>query len=142
MSTSIPNYSAQRRGRNNPNSDPVADRLCHQPKRLKDDNINRENFMTQASEDQIKTVETIRDETLPHGERGEHAALTALLTELHEMRELLEAAVEIQFKDELFIDLGPKGWRGFIGNVRSGGISVTEHFESALDAFAEVKKQI
>lgn len=68
---------------------------------------------------------------------GERLALSEAIRELAEYREMLEAAVEIQFQDELFIDRGPKGWRGFIGNVRLGGISTTDFFDSALDVWRE-----
>lgn len=94
-----------------------------------------------TTEEQIKTVETIRDETLPHGERGEHEALTALLSEFHEMRELLEAANQILLVDSEFPSDRSKDCTLY--NVGTGwAVNVTDgKFDSALDAFAEVKKQ-
>lgn len=95
-----------------------------------------------TTEEQIKTVEAIRDETLPHGERGEHAALTAILEELRESRELLEAATRVEFADPDSYGIERDwDWDSRFWLIDIPGHDPHKRFDSALAAFAEVKKQ-
>lgn len=98
--------------------------------------------MTQASEDQIKVVEGMAQSI---GFGRTHAALTALLTELHETRELLEAADTIDCSGEFgvfSISVIPKTGQYSISDGNGTDLrSKFGLFNSVLDAWAEVKKQ-
>lgn len=89
------------------------------------------------TDEQIKIVEGLAKSI---GVGRTHVALTALLTELNEMRELLEAADGIEFKNGTRIDQpcaqdeGVQCWH----YDHDGRCDL---FDSVLDAYREVKKQ-
>lgn len=108
-----------------------------------------------TTDGQIKVVEDFRESYIREHEGWlpEHrvgideniAAFTAILSELREMRELLEAAAQIVIVNGDLPDGGTKAHSLF--NVGTGWIIDSnrdndKEYDFALDAYREVKKQI